>query len=97
LAEAFVEQLTTLGVKPGDQDSVANSIAALKNELPNEKQAREKVRTDAKTLSRAVEELKKTIDKLSAYVPSLEAQTKTLNDKIADLNTELHARELSLE
>jgi uncharacterized coiled-coil protein SlyX len=44
-----------------------------------------------------IEELKKTADQLTAYVPSLEAQVKTLNDTIVDLNTELRARELSLE
>jgi phosphatidylethanolamine-binding protein (PEBP) family uncharacterized protein len=32
-----------------------------------------------------------------AYVSSLEAQMKTLNNTIADLNTELHASERSLE
>jgi outer membrane murein-binding lipoprotein Lpp len=44
-----------------------------------------------------VEELKKTVDQLSAYVPSQEAQVNTLNSNIEDLNTELRARELSLE
>jgi phage-related protein len=32
-----------------------------------------------------------------AYVPSLEAQLKTFNGTIVDLNIELHARELSVE
>jgi hypothetical protein len=36
-------------------------------------------------------------DLLTTYVPSLEPQVKMLNDTIADINTELHARELSLE
>jgi uncharacterized coiled-coil protein SlyX len=44
-----------------------------------------------------VEELKKVTDLLTTYVPSLEAQVKMLNDTIADLNTELCTRELSLE
>jgi hypothetical protein len=35
-AAAFVEQLAMLDIKPGDQDSAANSITALKNELDNE-------------------------------------------------------------
>jgi chromosome segregation ATPase len=52
---------------------------------------------DAKTLSHAVEELEKPTYQLSTYVPSLEDQVKTLNGTIEDLNTELHARELSLE
>jgi hypothetical protein len=41
---AAVEQIVALGVKLGDQDSAADSIAALKNELANEKQAQEKPR-----------------------------------------------------
>jgi hypothetical protein len=41
--------------------------------------------------------MKKTVDQLAAHVPSLETQVKNLNDKIADPNTELCARELSLE
>jgi hypothetical protein len=36
-------------------------------------------------------------DQLMAYVPSLEAQVKTLNGTIDNLNTELRASELSLE
>jgi hypothetical protein len=36
-------------------------------------------------------------DQLTAYVHSLEAQVKSLNGIIADLNTELCARELNLE
>jgi hypothetical protein len=35
----FVEHLVTLGVWLGDQDSTVDNIAALKNELANEKQA----------------------------------------------------------
>jgi hypothetical protein len=37
------------------------------------------------------------MDQLTSYVPSLETQVETLNDTIADLNTELRARELGLE
>jgi hypothetical protein len=61
-AAAFVEQLAMLDIKPGDQDSAANSITTLKNELDNEKQAREKAQMDAETLPRAIEELKKMED-----------------------------------
>jgi hypothetical protein len=35
-------QLTALGVEPGNQDCAAKSFAALKNELAEEKAAREK-------------------------------------------------------
>jgi hypothetical protein len=51
-----MEQLTTLGVKPRDQDTTAKSLTALKNELAKEKLAQEKAQTDADTLSRAIEE-----------------------------------------
>jgi uncharacterized protein (DUF3084 family) len=94
---AAVEQHVALGVKHGDQELVVDSIAALKTELANEKQAWEKAQMDAETLSRAVEELKKMTDQLSAYVPSVEAQVKSMNGTIADLNTKLRTRELSLE
>jgi peptidoglycan hydrolase CwlO-like protein len=92
-----MDQFVALGIEPGDQDSAAKSITTLKNELAEEKLAREKAQADADTLSRAVEEMKKAADQLTAHVPSLEAQVKSLNDKIINLNTELRARKLSLE
>jgi hypothetical protein len=96
-AAAFMDQLAALGVEPRDQDSVTKSIAALKNELADDKLAQEKAQTDAEALSRAIEEIKKTTDQLAAQVPSLKTQVKNLNDKVANLNIELRARELSLE
>jgi chromosome segregation ATPase len=75
----------------------SDTITALKNELADKTQAREKFQTDTKTLSRVVEVFKKTADQLPAYVPSLDAHVKTLNNTITNLNTELHAGELSLE
>jgi uncharacterized coiled-coil DUF342 family protein len=74
-----------------------DTLATLRKKLADEKQAQEEHKKDAKTLFWAVEELKKMADQLSVYVPSLEAQVKSLNETIADLNTELHVRELSLE
>jgi chromosome segregation ATPase len=97
LFAAAVEQLATLGIKPGDQNSAVDTITALKNELADKTQAQEKFQTDTKTLSRVVEVFKKTADQLPAYVPSLDAHVKTLNNTITNLNTELHAGELSLE
>jgi chromosome segregation ATPase len=94
---AAVEQLATLGVTPGDQESVAKTIAALRKELTDEKLVWEEHKRDAKTLSQLVEELKKTTDQLSTYVSPLESKVKTRNGTITDLHTELHARELSLE
>jgi chromosome segregation ATPase len=93
----FMEQFAALGREPGDHDSATKSIFTLKNELAEEKLAREKAQADADTLSQAVEEMKKAVDKLAAHVPSLEAHVKNMNDKIIDLNIELCSRELSLE
>jgi hypothetical protein len=48
------------------------SLVALKNKLAEEKLAQEKAQTDAKTFTRAIEELKNKTDKLVARFPSLE-------------------------
>jgi hypothetical protein len=61
-AIVFMEQLTTLGVEPGDHDLAAKSLVALKYELAEEKATREKAQTKDKTLARTVEDLKKTTD-----------------------------------
>jgi chromosome segregation ATPase len=92
-----MEQLVALGDEPRDQDSATKSLATLRNELAEEKLALEKAQTDAETLSRVVEELKKMANQCATQVPSLETWVKKLSDKIADLNIKLHARELSLE
>jgi hypothetical protein len=43
--------LTTLDIEPGNQDSVAKSFAALKNELIERKAAWEKAQADVETLA----------------------------------------------
>jgi hypothetical protein len=43
--------LTTIGIEPGNQDSVAKSFAALKNELAKGKAAWEKAQADVETLA----------------------------------------------
>jgi hypothetical protein len=43
--------LTTIGIEPGNQDSVAKSFAALKNELAEGKAAWEKAQADVETLA----------------------------------------------
>jgi hypothetical protein len=72
-AATFMEQLAVLGVKPGNQDSSTKSIVALKNEQAKEKLAQEKAQADTYTLSRAIEEIMKMADQLTADVPSLQA------------------------
>jgi cell division protein FtsB len=81
-----VEQLTTLSVKPGNQDSAAMSFIALKNELAEEKLTQEKAQTDTETLTQAIEELKKTTDQLIARVEELK---KHLDNRVLDSLTEL--------
>jgi ribosomal protein L11 len=61
-----MEQLLALGVEPGDENSAAKSLAALKIELVQEKVTRKKAQIEAKTLTRAVDELKETTDQLTA-------------------------------
>jgi predicted nucleic acid-binding Zn-ribbon protein len=77
----------------GDQESAADTVAALQKELANEQQAQEEARKDVETLARAIDEPKKTVDQFSTHVPTLEAQVKTLNKTIMDVTT---AKELIL-
>jgi seryl-tRNA synthetase len=92
-----MEQLVALDIEHRDQDSAVKSLATLKNELAEKKLTQEKAQIDAETLTRVVEELKKTTDQVVVWVPSLEDQVKQLDNKILDLLTELQARELYLK
>jgi hypothetical protein len=67
-----MEQLLALSVKPGDQDSAAKSLVALKTKLAEEKDAREKVQSENETLARVVDDLKKSADRFAAQIPDLE-------------------------
>jgi hypothetical protein len=68
LVAFFMEQLTALGVEPGDQDLAAKSLAALKIKLAEGKTACEKAQIEVETLTRAVKELKKTAHRLAEQV-----------------------------
>jgi predicted metallo-beta-lactamase superfamily hydrolase len=57
----------------------------------------EKAQANAETLTRVVEEMKRTTDHHAMRDPSLEDQVKQLDNKILDSLTELRARELCLE
>jgi chromosome segregation ATPase len=92
-----MEQLLALSVKPGDQDSAAKSLVALKTKLAEEKDAREKVQSENETLAPVVDDLKKSADRFAAQIPDLEEKIKHLNNKVLDELTELHAHELNLE
>jgi predicted nucleic acid-binding Zn-ribbon protein len=86
----FLEQLTSLGVDPKDNDSAARYLASLKSELSDEKAARKEDKDELQTLAQACANLKKTADKFAAQVTELE-------QKVLDGLSELCAKELSLE
>jgi chromosome segregation ATPase len=94
---SIVEQLTPLGVKPGDQDSATRSLTALKTELAEEKAAREKAQAKTETLAWAVEGLKKSTDRFATQIPDIEEKIKLLDNKVLDRLTKHHDKELSLE
>jgi septal ring factor EnvC (AmiA/AmiB activator) len=93
----FIEQLMALIVEPGDQDSTSKSLTALKSKLLEEKAARGKAQTEAKTLAWAIDDLKKTVDRFTAQVLVYEDKVKHLDNMVLDELTELHAKELNLE
>jgi chromosome segregation ATPase len=86
-----------LGVEPGDQDSAVKSLAALKAELAQEKAARGKAQAENETLTRAVDDLKKSTDRFATQIPDLEEKIKHLDNKVLHGLTELRAQELNLE
>jgi predicted nucleic acid-binding Zn-ribbon protein len=85
-----LEQLTSLGVDPKDNDSAARYLASLKSELSDEKAAQKEDKDELQTLAQACANLKKTADKFAAQVTELE-------QKVLDGLSELCAKELSLE
>jgi peptidoglycan hydrolase CwlO-like protein len=62
--------------------------------LAEEKAVWAMAQADIEALARAVEELKKMVDKFTARVPSLEDHVKHLENKVIDSLTEIQAREL---
>jgi predicted nucleic acid-binding Zn-ribbon protein len=79
-----MEQLMALGVIPGDPDSAAKAFADLKAKLAKEKAAREIAQTKVETLTQAVEDLKISIDRFTAQIPTLEEKVKHLGNKVLD-------------
>jgi hypothetical protein len=68
----FMEQLMTLGVDHGDNDSTARYFASMKSKVTDEKAIRKKDKDELQTLARACYDLKKMADKFSAQVLELE-------------------------
>jgi hypothetical protein len=58
----FMEQLTSLGIDPGDKDSAARYLAFLKSELADEKAVRKEDKDELQTLAWACDDLKKTTE-----------------------------------
>jgi hypothetical protein len=85
-----MEQLTTLDIESGDNESTGRYLASLKSELMEEKATRKKAEAKVETLVWAISDLRITTDKFAAQVPALE-------EKVLDGLKELHAKELSLE
>jgi hypothetical protein len=85
-----MEQLMTLGIDPGDKDSATRYLASLKSEPVHEKASQKEAQVDVQTLARADGDLKKTADKFTTQVPTLE-------EKVLDGLNKLRAKELSLE
>jgi phage-related tail protein len=85
-----MEQLTSLGVDPRDNDSAARYLTSLKSELADEKAAQKEDKDELQTLACACDDLKKTADKFAAQVTELE-------QKVLVGLSELCSEELSLE
>jgi chromosome segregation ATPase len=85
-----MEQLTTLDIESGDNESTGRYLASLKSELMEEKATRKKAEAKVETLVWEISDLRITTDKFAAQVPALE-------EKVLDGLKELHAKELSLE
>jgi hypothetical protein len=87
----------TLGIIPGDLDSVVKAFTDIKIELDKEKTTRKVAQIEVVTLARAVKELKISTNKFAARIPTLENQVKHLENKVVDGLNEVRAQELCLE
>jgi hypothetical protein len=86
----------TLGVVPGDLDSVTKAFADLRAEL-EEKAAQEIAQTEVDTLTRVVKDLRISTDRFTIQIPTLEEKVKHLENMVVDGLNEVGARELCLE
>jgi chromosome segregation ATPase len=86
-----------LGIVPGDPDLVTKAFADLKTELDKERAARIASQVEIDVLTRAVQDLKISVDRFAAQIPTLEDKIKHLKNKVVDGLNEVRARELCLE
>jgi chromosome segregation ATPase len=86
-----------LGIVPGDPDLATKSFADLKTELDKERAAQIAGQVKIDVLTRAVQDLKISVDRFAAQIPTLEDKIKHLKNKVVDGLNEVRARELCLE
>jgi hypothetical protein len=86
-----------LGIVPGDPDSAAKAFVDLKTELDKENVVRIAAQIEIDVLTRAVKDLKISVDRFTTQIPTLKDNVKHLENKVVDELIELKARELYLE
>jgi hypothetical protein len=86
-----------LGIVPGDPDSAAKAFVDQKTELDKENIVRIAAQIEIDVLTRAVKDLKISVDRFTAQIPTLKDNVKHLENKVVDELIELKARELYLE
>jgi hypothetical protein len=86
-----------LGIVPGDPDSAAKAFVDLKTELDKENVVRIAAQIEIDVLTRAVKDLKISVDRFATQIPTLKDNVKHLENKVVDELNELKARELYLE
>jgi predicted RNase H-like nuclease (RuvC/YqgF family) len=86
-----------LGVIPGAPGSEAAALVDQKIDLDEEKAARVAAQVEADVLSRAIRDLKISVDWFASQIPTLEDKVKHLEDKEVEGLNEVRAWELYLE
>jgi chromosome segregation ATPase len=93
----YKDQHLALGVIPGALGSETQALASLKADLDAEEVARVTAQVKADVLSRAVHDLKVSVDRFATQIPTLEDKVKHLEDKVVEGLKEVRACELCLE
>jgi hypothetical protein len=93
----YRDHLIALGIVPGDSDSATKAFADLNTELDNEKAAQKAAQIEVDTLSWAVQDLKISVDKFAAQIPTVEDKVKYLENMEVDKLNDVRAWELCLE
>jgi hypothetical protein len=86
-----------LGIIPSAPYSAAKAFADLKEDLDEEKTARLIAEIEVDVLSRAVRDMKISVDRFASQIPTLEDKVKHQENKVVDGLNEVRAWELCLE